>query len=97
MKKTQTKTGGESSGWRRRTGRNTIRLDGDLAQESDSLVIEKDSTVRIVTNDELRIGLLDARDRAGQGMEFNLPSFPKGIGDISRKELSALLDGSDLH
>ena len=77
---------------RSRTVRKTITLDGDLAQEVSSFVMEKGSSEKIVFNKLIRIGLIHEKENQGKINEFSLPSFPKGIGDISREELNALLD-----
>ena len=78
---------------RSRTFRKTITLDGDLAQEISAYVIERGSSEKIVINSLLRIGLIHEKSaREERPTEFVLPSFPKGIGDISRQELNAMLD-----
>jgi len=83
----------KSTGKRSRTVRKTITLDGDLAQEVSSFVIEKGSSEKIVINNLIRIGLIHEKAKAEQtNVEFSLPSFPKGIGNLSRQELNRLLD-----
>jgi len=78
---------------RSRTVRKTITMDGDLASEVSSFVMEKGSSEKIVINNLIRVGLIHERQQAEQkNNEFSLPSFPKGIGDLSRQELNALLD-----
>lgn len=78
---------------RSRTVRKTITLDGDLAQEVSAFVMERGSSEKIVFNKLIRVGLIHEREQTHQqGNNFSLPSFPKGIGDISREELNALLD-----
>ena len=80
-------------GKRTRTVRKTITLDGDLAQEVDAFVIEKGSSEKIIFNKLIRIGLIREKEQAQEeAAPVSLPSFPKGIGDISRRELNALLD-----
>jgi len=92
MIKTLAKKKDELSGKRSRTVRKTITLDGDLAQDIGSFVIESGSTEKMVINNLIRIGLIHEKERGEQRNKFSLPSFAKGIGDISRKELNALLD-----
>ncbi len=83
----------ESGRKRSRTVRKTITLDGDLAQEVSSFVIEKGSSEKVVINKLIRIGLIHEKEQAQEETNvFSLPSFPKGIGDISRQELNTLLD-----
>jgi hypothetical protein len=90
MIKTQSKI--KSAGKRSRTVRKTITLDGDLAQEVSSFVLEKGSSEKVVINNLIRIGLIHERQAERTNSEFSLPNFPKGIGDLSRQELNTLLD-----
>jgi len=92
MTKTITKSKSEQAGKRSRTVRKTITLDGDLAQDISLFVIEKGSSEKTVINNLIRVGLIHEKQRAERKGEFSIPSFPKGIGEISRKELNALLD-----
>ena len=83
----------ELSGKRSRTVRKTITLDGDLAREVSSVVMEKGSSEKIVINNLIRVGLIQEKQQAElKNIEFSLPSFPKGIGGLSRQDLNALLD-----
>ncbi len=92
MVRALSKTKDETARKRSRTVRKTITLDGDLAQDINSFVIEKGSSEKVVINDLIRIGLIQEKKQAERKSDFSLPSFPKGIGNISRKELNALLD-----
>ena len=83
----------ELTGKRSRTVRKTITLDGDLAREVGSVVMEKGSSEKLVINNLIRVGLIYEKEQAAlKNSEFSLPSFPKGIGDLSCQELNALLD-----
>ncbi len=75
-----------------RTVRKTITLDGDLAQDISLFVIERGASEKTVINNLIRVGLIHEKARSEQKNDITLPSFPKGIGKISRKELNALLD-----
>lgn len=78
---------------RSRTVRKTITLDGDLASEVYAFVLESDESEKTVINNLIRSGLIYERQTASKKTkEFSLPSFPKGIGGISRRELNAMLD-----
>lgn len=93
MTKTLADKDNEIRGKRARTVRKTITLDGDLAQEVNAFVMEKGSSEKIIFNKLIRIGLIREKVQAQEeAAAFSLPSFPKGIGDISRRELNALLD-----
>ncbi len=93
MIKTLTKGRKGSTGKHSRTVRKTITLDGDLADEVSFFVLEKGSSEKIVINNLIRVGLIHERKQAEQkNDEISLPSFPKGIGGLSRQELNALLD-----
>lgn len=93
MRKTLTKRKDQATAMRSRTVRKTITLDGDLAQDISSFVIEKGASEKIVINNLIRIGLIHEKEQAERkDNEFSLPIFPKGIGKISRQELNALLD-----
>lgn len=81
---------------RSRTVRKTITMDGDLASEVHSFVLENDESEKTVINNLIRSGLIyEKRFASGKNEEFSLPSFPKGIGGISRRELNAMLVWSD--
>ena len=83
----------EINGKRSRTVRKTITLDGDLASEVSSVVMEKGSSEKIVINNLIRAGLIYEKQQAERtDNEFSLPSFPKSIGGLSRQKLNALLD-----
>ena len=90
---TKTLTGKKKETRRSRTVRKTITLDGDLAQEVSAFVMEKGSSEKIIFNKLIRVGLIHEKEQAQQHVNnFSLPSFPKGIGEISGQELNALLD-----
>ncbi len=90
--RTISKNKSELAGKRSRTVRKTITLDGDLAQDITSFMIERGSSEKVVINDLIRSGIIHERTQSRKQKEFALPSFPKGIGEISRKELNVLLD-----
>jgi metal-responsive CopG/Arc/MetJ family transcriptional regulator len=78
---------------RSRTVRKTITLDGDLASEFDTFVLESGLSEKIAINKLIRLGLIHEKELAERkNSEFSLPSFPKSIGKISRRELNTLLD-----
>lgn len=76
-----------------RTVRKTISLDGDLAEMVATFVIEQSISEKNAINRLIRTGLLEEREKAGRVRSpHKLPSFSKGIGDISRQDLNAMLD-----
>lgn len=75
-----------------RTVRKTLTIDGDLAREIQNFVIEKGSDEKVVINNLLRLGIISEQNRGSQAKPFKLPSFNKGIGEISRAELNRMLD-----
>ena len=75
-----------------RTVRKTLTIDGDLAIEIQHFVIEKGADEKTVINNLLRLGLISEQNRATKAERFQLPSFNKGIGEISRADLNKTLD-----
>jgi hypothetical protein len=75
-----------------RTVRKTLTIDGDLAIEIQNFIIEKGVDEKTVINDLLRLGLISEQNRQTKVERFQLPSFNKGIGEISRAELNKMLD-----
>lgn len=76
-----------------RTVRKTLTIDGDLAIEIKNFTIEKKADEKTVINDLLRLGLISEQNRGGtKAARFGLPSFDKGIGEISYAELNKMLD-----
>lgn len=75
-----------------RTVRKTLTIDGDLAIEIQNFTIEKKADEKTVINDLLRLGLISEQNRATKAARFGLPSFDKGIGEISPAELNRMLD-----
>lgn len=88
-----TKNNKSSKQKRSRTVRKTITLDGDLAAEVTSFVLESGASEKVVINNLIRSGLIHEKQYAARVNEgFELPCFPKGIGGISRQDLNAMLD-----
>ena len=75
-----------------RTVRKTLTIDGDLAIEIQNFVVEKGADEKTVINNLLRLGLISEQNRRTATARFQLPSFNKGIGEISRAELNKMLD-----
>ena len=75
-----------------RTVRKTLTIDGDLAIEIQHFVIEKGADEKTVINNLLRLGLISEQNRGTEAARFQLPSFDKEIGGISRAELNKMLD-----
>lgn len=75
-----------------RTVRKTLTIDGDLAIEIQNFIIEKGADEKTVINNLLRLGLISEQNRGTKAARFRLPSFNKGIGEISRAELNKMLD-----
>lgn len=75
-----------------RTVRKTLTIDGDLAIEIQHFIVEKGADEKTVINNLLRLGLISEQNRQTTAARFQLPSFDKGIGEISRAELNKILD-----
>ena len=75
-----------------RTVRKTLTIDGDLAIEIRNFVVEKGADEKTVINNLLRLGLISEQNRQTKTARFQLPSFNKGIGEISRTDLNKMLD-----
>lgn len=75
-----------------RTVRKTLTIDGDLAIEIQNCMVEKGTDEKTVINNLLRLGLISEQNRRTGAARFQLPSFNKGIGEISRAGLNKMLD-----
>lgn len=75
-----------------RTVRKTLTIDGDLAIEIQNFIVEKGADEKTIINNLLRLGLISEQNRQTKAARFQLPSFNKGIGEISRAELNKILD-----